>query len=706
MIATANTTGNPITDTEASLELCRAAASFAFDTLRHDDTPKQEDARQSRPASALAGSSSGGAPAALSLCQGRKDGRQPQRVARAVLDLHRIQGQADNAAARASRIVAGRVQSTALEPLQLVCAPHKPLKLPLVCSPSSCTVTTVPDRLLIAVNTNVAQLDLIAIEASVHTTASYARTNISIHSHPMSATAHPARPRATSYILVSSANPDEPQDSNFPSDSNAPPPRLRPRLLLFSSRWLPCLTLRWRLFLVCSCCARKRVAARILTMQHSSTMPAWERRKIVVAVVVFSVARAAAYAIVGISRRIRQLGVTVAAMSILSTLFYVSVANLLFQARPKSDVPDAGLLSWSAMLILAHPWHWPEAIRQFVPTMPILVGSQQALTLFEWILYIAVVGVKVPPGGNPITAKRWQRNLAQDPDFQRGVDAQSLYHSDVEDGQLEEQDSTPAAASVHTHQARDASAASTHDDPADASSRPLLATSPARPYGYGSTASEPRTPPTDAAAHLSPAAQTAHGMSRSTSSRSGMYSRSPGAAELGMSSQRGSAIIGDDSGEISEDHDDDEQGENSDPDDIIDITPNRAVARNEARLRLARAALPERRASGGTLSTLNIFGGHASGDNSGSEAQPRGTARAPGVFADEAGSPLARTAQHDHHVPTSLTTAAPSSESRHASASQLLPSSSSTRSASTRTSSASKDRKFKLPKWMKPGRKK
>lgn len=32
--------------------------SFAFDTLRRDDTPKQEDARQSRPASALAGSSS------------------------------------------------------------------------------------------------------------------------------------------------------------------------------------------------------------------------------------------------------------------------------------------------------------------------------------------------------------------------------------------------------------------------------------------------------------------------------------------------------------------------------------------------------------------------------------------------------------------------------------------------------------------------
>ncbi|KAJ9477609.1 rRNA methyltransferase 2, mitochondrial [Pseudozyma hubeiensis] len=32
----ANTTGNPITDTEASLELCRAATDFAIRTLKHD----------------------------------------------------------------------------------------------------------------------------------------------------------------------------------------------------------------------------------------------------------------------------------------------------------------------------------------------------------------------------------------------------------------------------------------------------------------------------------------------------------------------------------------------------------------------------------------------------------------------------------------------------------------------------------------------
>ncbi|CBQ70541.1 conserved hypothetical protein [Sporisorium reilianum SRZ2] len=49
----ANTTGNPIVDTEASLELCRAATSFAIRTLKRDDLkPKQSGERRS--ASSLA----------------------------------------------------------------------------------------------------------------------------------------------------------------------------------------------------------------------------------------------------------------------------------------------------------------------------------------------------------------------------------------------------------------------------------------------------------------------------------------------------------------------------------------------------------------------------------------------------------------------------------------------------------------------------
>ncbi|SPO21741.1 related to MRM2 - mitochondrial rRNA methyl transferase [Ustilago trichophora] len=43
----ANTTGNPIVDTEASLELCRAAASFAFQTLKQDPQQSSNVERKS-----------------------------------------------------------------------------------------------------------------------------------------------------------------------------------------------------------------------------------------------------------------------------------------------------------------------------------------------------------------------------------------------------------------------------------------------------------------------------------------------------------------------------------------------------------------------------------------------------------------------------------------------------------------------------------
>ena len=325
---------------------------------------------------------------------------------------------------------------------------------------------------------------------------------------------------------------------------------------------------------------------------------AWERRKIVLAVLAFSFARCSAYLIVGISLRIRQLGVTVAAISILSTLFYVSVANLLFQARSKPSTLSDMLLS------LSREWRWPDAFRHFEPTMPILVGAQIGFTLFEWVLYIAVVGVKIPPGGNPVTAKRWQRGLSNDEGYQRGVDAHSLYFSDGEEEREELGDGASQAnedleqargslASPISTQMREAEATE-----AEASDHPLLGASPHTPRGYGSTLETPRTP--QAGGPIQPGASQhqgsvrsnrsvrTQGRNRSASTRSGMYSRSPNAAEL-----VGQALVDDedddDGNDGEEEVGDEEDAEGSDPDDIIDITPNRVVARKEARLRLARA---------------------------------------------------------------------------------------------------------------------
>lgn len=378
--------------------------------------------------------------------------------------------------------------------------------------------------------------------------------------------------------------------------------------------------------------------------------------------------------------------------------------------------------------------------------MPILVGAQMAFTLFEWILYIAIVGVKIPPGGNPVEAKRWARNLADDPYFQRGVDAHSLYPS--EDGGEGEQDrldanaaegsgagehaAAPHAADVEQARTLLASPISnlSRNEQADGSDQPLLGGGPSTPRGYGSTLSDPTTPQGSSSAHLQPgsvrsarspaAAGSARGMSRSDSARSDLYSRSPGAAELGVAGLHGSVIDDDDEEEEDErDGEGDEEAEGSDPDDIIDITPNRAVARKEARLRLARAALPERRASGGTLSTLSIFGGGGGGSGSGSSGEASssrnaGVSRGINVFSDEAGSPLGRNSREDQ-APAALlsVTRAPATSRRaslaadtsiQSSNSMTLPSSSSTHTASTKASSL-KDRKFKLPKWMKPNSK-
>lgn len=485
---------------------------------------------------------------------------------------------------------------------------------------------------------------------------------------------------------------------------------------------------------------------------------AWERRKIVLLVVAFSLARACAFAIVGISKRVRQLGVTVAAISIISALFYVSVANLLFQARPKPDTLGTPAFVWSS-LFAPDEWRWPDAFRHFEPTMPILVGAQMAFTLVEWILYIAVVGVKMPPGGNPVEAKRWARNLADDPYFQRGVDAHSLYPSeDGREGELEgidadDRDFTAAsgggagedaeahsdAANVEQRLLASPISNLSRREQADGSDQPLLGAGPSTPRGYGSTLSDPRTPqgashassthqPGSVRSARSPATAAAagpastRGMSRSASARSDLYSRSPGAAELGGAGSRHDEAIDDDDEDEDEDGRDgegDEEAEGSDPDDIIDITPNRAVARKEARLRLARAALPERRASGGTLSTLSIFGGGGGSGSSGDAPSSRTTAAGPrsvNVFSNEAGSPLGRSSREDQSPAALLSVAKAPEASRRTSLtmtadtsmqssnSMTLPSSSSTHTASTKASSF-KDRKFKLPKWMKPGSK-
>lgn len=275
--------------------------------------------------------------------------------------------------------------------------------------------------------------------------------------------------------------------------------------------------------------------------------------------------------------------------------------------------------------------------------MSVLVGVEIGWTMLEWVLFIAVVGVRVQPRGRG-------RRLSEEG---RGVQTRSLYDEDEEEGEGEagkdvaeqEGERLPSPISLHSP---------------EETSKPLLGTSPHTPRGYGSTLVTPKTP------------------QGGSIRKSGSFSRSPSAAELGPN---------DDPADISTDLDPDEESgaEGSDPDDIIDITPNRVVARKEARLRLARAALPVRRASVGTLGTISIFSAEGAG-------------RGSGLFSDEMGSPVAR------HAPVQAEVQRESlvGGSRQSSTS-FLPSNASTRTVSTRGSG--KERKFRLPKWMKPKKK-
>lgn len=564
----------------------------------------------------------------------------------------------------------------------------------------------------------------------------------------MSSDTRPSPRRAGSYILVSSSAPLD-ESETLPLQY---PPRSRPRLfflLPFVAALDIALAITLGVLVLRQEAKHNESDARrpghppthdlILSSSLFAPEPqldesAWQRRKIVLLVIAFSITRALAYAMVGFSKRIRQLGVTVAAISILSTLFYVSIANLLFQARGKPDALVAPPPLWSS-LVSPDNWRWPHAVKHFKPTMPILVGAEMAFTVIEWVLFIAVVGVKIPPGANPAEAKRWARGLADDPQYRRGVDAQTLYPSDdAEEGEEETARDVErsSASSVHAVPESDAQTRAqlaspisslSRKEPTDGSHQPLLGATSSTPRDYGSTLSEPRTPQGRSLAHdalathsqasvrsaRSPVASTtpAQGMSRSASARSGMYSKSPGAAELGGPGRHAEAEDEEDDDE--RDEEGDEEAEGSDPDDIIDITPNRAVARKEARLRLARAALPERRASGGTLSTLNIFGG--GGGSSGDTSSARlgdGEARGPNVFSDEAGSPVARNSRQDPNssslLPVMRDATSSADTSMQTSTSMTFPSSSSTRTVSTQSSSIKS--KMKLPRWLKRSKRK
>lgn len=508
--------------------------------------------------------------------------------------------------------------------------------------------------------------------------------------------------RPGSYILISTSSPQN-TSGDIPQ-SSAYARRRRPRCSIL----LPLLalidgvvTLLLGTFVYRQEVHNHASGSQIPTTSAPRHAASRERQKIILIVIAFSIARACAYAIVGFSKKIHQQGVTIAAISILSTLFYVSIANMLFQARSKhtahSPVDDLS------------KWHWVDSFRHVHPTMSILLGIELVFTLLEWVVYIAVVGVKIPPGSNPVRAKRWARSLAKNPGYQRGAESQSLHASDPEDVEQTDDshgddtdDEPPASPSRHrspSHSNRSASSPAAADT--------------LRPQGYGSMLDGPKTPPTNRISR----ADINQGSVRSNRSimqapqigsrQSELYAPSSGFAELGLNSiSVADNDDADDSMNSGQNETDADEDGASDPDDIVDVTPNRKVARQEARMRLAHAALPNRRPSGGTLAALSLFGTGPSQLTPSRSAHDESKNDDSQNVLSNSPSSQGRLTESNSLIPKSTSSGAFSATSivPSSSSDSVFPSSSGLNTPSSSRSSF-KDKKLRLPKWMKPKRK-
>lgn len=100
--------------------------------------------------------------------------------------------------------------------------------------------------------------------------------------------------------------------------------------------------------------------------------------------------------IVGIGNKSDQLGLMVATMAALSILILLAVFNLLFQSGD----------------LFSHANHSDNSILARLPIRPLalMTAISGVATILEYLLYIAVVGIRVPPT-QMREARRWKRGV-------------------------------------------------------------------------------------------------------------------------------------------------------------------------------------------------------------------------------------------------------------------------------------------------------
>ncbi|CAO1612662.1 unnamed protein product [Jaminaea pallidilutea] len=117
--------------------------------------------------------------------------------------------------------------------------------------------------------------------------------------------------------------------------------------------------------------------------------------------------RATTVSVVGIGNKTDQLGLIIAGVCALSALVLVSVFNLLFQSGVLLHRSDDQMLH-TTMISAAQWW---------TPSLTLLTSIGLVFTVFEYVLYVLVVGIRVPPGGGGIgrmqQVRRWKRGLRE-----------------------------------------------------------------------------------------------------------------------------------------------------------------------------------------------------------------------------------------------------------------------------------------------------
>ncbi len=378
------------------------------------------------------------------------------------------------------------------------------------------------------------------------------------------------------------------------------------------------------------------------------------RLGLIAAMIACAVLRDTVLGAVAFSKQVRQLAITVAAVALASLLFVTAVFNLLFQARAAAAAQravgaDASTISSEGIVkIIFGPQLDLGGAFSPITAIPLpqgvalLATVNLAMTLLQWITYIAIVGIRPPPGGNPVQARRWIQALHKgeldiDAGGQTGASPRifavegeegmefyeevsysdedgeqgEAYAQDDGGGELPTDDELEYLEDAHGDGLQSSPERLTPDAAVPIASAP--GSSPIlRPRtSHHSLRSQHSSSQTQTAAagsnsSTSPAAHTplllaphsapssrSHSYSPSSPHRLLLHAHSAEEEEAAEEDrefstsrllQAGAARL-------------DAHTQGDDPDDILDITPDRRVARRISRRRLALAADPERRKS-------------------------------------------------------------------------------------------------------------